>query len=68
MKPGMIALHAGSPVYVSKEELVKIFDPKPSVYTCKLGMLLFGQELTRKRGGGDALAHLNAKKLKSLIS
>lgn len=64
----MIPLHAGSSVYVSKKELIKIFDPKPAVYTCKLGMLLFGQQLTEKRNDDDLLGHLNPKKLKSLIS
>ena len=65
----MIPLHAGSQVYVSKKELIKIFDPKPSIYTCKLAVLLFGPKLNQKRtDAGDALAHLDPKKLKSLIS
>lgn len=67
-KPGMIPLHVGSQVYVSKKELIKIFDPKPAIYTCKLAEVIFGQKLKQHRLVGDALEHLDPKKLKALIS
>ncbi|XP_055304404.1 modifier of mdg4-like isoform X8 [Sitodiplosis mosellana] len=68
-KPGTIPLHAGSKVYVAKNELVKIFDPKPSVYTCKLATLIFGPGMHQRRPNqrGDPLQHLEPKKLKSII-
>lgn len=69
VKPGMIPLHVGSQVYVSKKELIKIFDPKPSIYTCKLAVLIFGQTINQKiNEKGDPLQNLDPKKLKSLIS
>lgn len=64
----MIPLHARSQVFVSKKELIKIFDLKPSVYTCKLAMLLFGKTLYEKHDHDDCIHHLDAKRLKSLIS
>lgn len=65
----MIPLHAGSQVFVSKNELIKNFDPKPSVYTCKLALLLFGKNLVQKRDQvDDPIQHLDTKRLKSLIS
>lgn len=63
----MIPLHAGSVVYVSKTDLVRICDPKPSVYTTRLATLLFGHDLLRA-GASDNLEHLNHTKMKSLIS
>lgn len=64
----MIPLHVGSQVFVAKKQLIKIFDKKPSIYTCKLAVLIFGQKLNQKRSDGDPLGHLDPKKLKSLIS
>lgn len=66
----MIPLHAGSRVYVSKQELVKIFDPKPALYTFELAKLIFGKDFHHRRPtqNGDPIQHLDAKKLKSLIS
>ncbi|XP_031625131.1 modifier of mdg4-like isoform X6 [Contarinia nasturtii] len=69
IKPGMIPLHVGSKVYVSKKELIKIFDPKPAIYTCKLAVLIFGPIIHQKfNQSGDPLKHLNPAKLKSLIT
>lgn len=65
----MIPLHVGSLVFVSKKELVRIFDPKPAIYTCKLAVLIFGPTIHQKfNENGDPLQHLEPKKLQSLIS
>lgn len=66
----MIPLHAGSNVFVSKNDLVRICDPKPSVYTAKLATLLFGHDLLLMDtvDTTDELAHLNPTKMASLIS
>lgn len=66
----MIPLHAGSTVFVSKTDLVRICDPKPSVYTAKLATLLFGHDLLLMNTAdtSDELAHLNPTKMASLIS
>lgn len=66
----MIPLHAGSSVYVSKNELIKTFDPKPAIYTCKLAMVIFGGNLHKNKPNlnENPLKHLDQKKLKSLIS
>lgn len=67
---GMIPLHPGSRVCVSKTELVKIFNPKPAVYTVELAKLLFKKELHQKKPtlNGDPIAHLEGERLNSLIS
>lgn len=66
----LIPLHAGSRVMVSKTDLIKIFDPKPSVYTGNLALLLFDQRMKQKPKTihDDVLYHFDERKLKSLIS
>lgn len=66
----MIPLHAGSNVYISKSDLVRIFTPNPSLYTSRLADLIFSQELREAstKQGKDRLSLLDQTRLSSLIS
>lgn len=66
----MIPLHAGSNVYISKSDLVRIFTPNPSLYTSRLADLIFSQELREAstKQGKDRLSLLDQTRLSSLIN
>lgn len=66
----MIPLHSGSSICVAKDALIKAFDNKPSVYTCQLAKLIFGNNLYPKQAiqFGQELKHLDPKKMKALMS
>lgn len=55
-------------MFVSREDLVRIFDNKPAIYTWKLATLIFGKNLYPKKGEANNLEHLDQYKLKALIS
>lgn len=71
--PNLMALHNGSRVHVRKADIIKIFCPKPSLYTIRLTELIFGKKVLRhscmpdERGDG-ALAPLNEEILNSILS
>lgn len=44
----MIALHPGSNVFVSKDDLVNIYTDKHSLYTARLTGLVFGEKVLEK--------------------
>lgn len=44
----MIALHPGSSVFVSKDDLVNIYTDKHSLYTARLTGLVFGEKVLEK--------------------
>lgn len=68
-KNDLIPLHVGSEIMISPEELVKMFDTKPAVYTSKLAFWLFGDELYKPQASTEGeFDQLDATKLKSLIS
>lgn len=43
--PNMMALHVGSRVHVRRADIVKIFTPKPALYTVRLTELIFGKKV-----------------------
>lgn len=71
--PNMMALHSGSRVYVRKADIVKIFCPKPALYTVRLTELIFGKKILQhscmpdERSDSD-LAPLNEEIFNSILS
>uniref|UniRef100_A0A1A9WMM9 BEN domain-containing protein n=1 Tax=Glossina brevipalpis TaxID=37001 RepID=A0A1A9WMM9_9MUSC len=68
---GKIPLYAGSVVYVSKNDLMKIFIPNACIYTSRLSELVFGVETLEKVARSinkDRLKLLDADLLRSIIT
>lgn len=64
-----VPLHTGSTVYVSKNDLIKIYSEKPDVYIKRLADLVFGTEIrTAPDNMKNTLDVLDATRLKSFIS
>lgn len=67
----LIPLVTGSPVYVSKSDLVRIFSSKPPVYTVRLAELIFGKEqlirCSMNKKKNNHLEKTDPIKMKSLI-
>lgn len=64
-----VPLHTGSTVYVSKNDLMKIYSDKPDVYIKRLADLIFGTEIRTTPGNvRNTLDALDATRLKSFIS
>lgn len=68
-----VPLYAGSRVYVSKADLLRIFIPQPLEYTSRLTELVFGLETLEtiainKAGIKDRLKLLDDNLLNSIIS
>lgn len=66
-----IPLHAGSRVYVSKQDLAKIFIPNACIYTSRLSELVFGLDVLENIARSNAkqrLLMLEENLLKSIIS
>ncbi|XP_037029100.1 modifier of mdg4 isoform X8 [Bradysia coprophila] len=63
-----VPLHTGSTVYVSKNDLMKIYTDKPDVYIKRLADLIFGTEIRQPTGRKrNNLDDLDAVRLKSFI-
>lgn len=71
--PNLMALYNGSRVFVRRADIVKIFCPKPALYTVRLTELIFGKKVLqhscmpdeRSEGG---LTPLDDEFLNSIIS
>lgn len=67
-----VPLHSGSDVYISTKDLIRIYTPKPALYTSRLVELIFGREVllnacvTRTSNTGH-LKPLEEKTLRSVI-
>lgn len=73
-KKEMIALHPGSQVFVSKEDLVNIYTDKPALYTARLTGLVFGEKQLQqskmpeeKLTVPSSLETLNSEMINSII-
>ena len=69
--PEKIPLCAGSRVYISKKDLMKIFIPNACIYTSRLSDLVFGLENLEniaKSGKRNYVELLNEDVLKSILS
>ncbi|XP_075153020.1 modifier of mdg4-like isoform X10 [Haematobia irritans] len=68
---GKVPLYAGSKVYVSKNDLMKIYIPNACIYTSRLSELVFGLETLEnvaKAGAKDRVNLLDDELLKSVIT
>lgn len=64
-----VPLHAGSTVYVSKNDLIKIYSDKPDVYIKRLADLIFASDIrTTPANVKNSLDALDATRLKSFMS
>lgn len=72
--PNLVALHAGSRVYVRKDDIVKIFCDKPALYSVRLAEMIYGKNVLMESCMPDERAlisqftPLNSEILDSIIS
>jgi hypothetical protein len=70
--PNLMALHSGSRVYVQRADIVKIFCPKPALYTVRLTELIFGKKILQQSclpdERSDEFAPLNEEILNAILS
>lgn len=70
--PSLINLHSGSKVYVRKADILKIFCDKPSLYSVRLALLIFGEKTMSYSSMPDdhdrKYPPLNEEILESIIS